>query len=121
LALRYLFDCTFWTSSSHKVIVRCLFVLPSLYEGMPNTVMEAMAIGCPVIAGKIGGITELINKNQGLLIDDPADPSQIAKAMQQMTNRSLRKKYASKAKKRISQFKIDSMTAKYSALYEGLI
>src|SRR5207253_6012868 len=38
--------------------------LPSLYEGMPNVVLEAMAMGCPVIASAVGGSTELVRHGE---------------------------------------------------------
>ncbi len=41
-----------------------IFVLPSLYEGMPNVVMEAMSVAKPVIATNVNGTAELIEENQ---------------------------------------------------------
>ncbi len=46
-----------------------LFILPSLYEGLPNVVIEAMSVGTPVIATNVSGIPELIENNvNGLLV-----------------------------------------------------
>ncbi|MFI5323867.1 MAG: glycosyltransferase [Thermodesulfobacteriota bacterium] len=58
-----------------------LFVLPSLFEGLPLSIMEAMAAGKPVIASDIGGIDELIiNGNTGYLTP-PGDPQALATAI----------------------------------------
>ena len=47
-----------------------VFLMPSLWDGMPNAVLEAMAVGRPVIASDAGGIPEIIKPNEtGLLID----------------------------------------------------
>lgn len=46
-----------------------LFVLPSLFEGMPNVVLEAMAANCPVIATNVEGTNELVtNRKTGVLV-----------------------------------------------------
>jgi glycogen synthase len=51
-----------------------VFVSPSSEEGMPNTVLEAMASGLPIIATNIPGINELVvHERTGILIQDPSD------------------------------------------------
>jgi glycosyltransferase involved in cell wall biosynthesis len=46
-----------------------VFVLPTLFEGMPTVVLEAMALGIPVIVSDVGGTSELINRDTGYLIE----------------------------------------------------
>ena len=61
-----------------------LFILPSLYEGMPNSVMEAMAYGVPVISTDVNGVRELmINKKHGLIIPS-ADSEAIKSALNEL-------------------------------------
>lgn len=58
-----------------------ILVLPSLYEGMPNAAMEAMACGKPVVLTDVNGARELVpDKNKGLLIPSK-DPQAIADAI----------------------------------------
>ena len=56
-------------------------VLPSLWEGMPNVVLEAMAVGLPVIASRVEGTTELIVEGETGLLVAPRAPREIAGAI----------------------------------------
>ena len=58
-----------------------VFINPSLYEGMPNTVLEAMACGLPVIASRVSGNDELVVHAETGLLFDPAQPGNLESAM----------------------------------------
>ena len=58
-----------------------LFVLPSHTEGLPLTVLEAMAAGRPVIATAVGGIPEAIQNGQTGFVVPPHQPRQLAEAV----------------------------------------
>lgn len=55
-----------------------LFVLPSLSEGRPNILIEAMSCGLPVVATRVGGITEMIRNNIDGILVPPKDPQSLA-------------------------------------------
>src|SRR5439155_15846398 len=57
-----------------------VFVLPSLAEGTPNVIIEAMAHGVPVIASAVGGVPDIVNPQSGILIP-PGDADALAEAM----------------------------------------
>lgn len=57
-----------------------LFCLPSLKEGMPNVVLEALASGLPVVASRVGAIPDLVKEHSGILVP-PADSEALAKAL----------------------------------------
>ena len=77
-----------------------VFVLPSLAEGTPNSVIEAMACGVPVIATNVGGIPDILNPECGILIP-PRDADALAEAMLTLaTNPELRARMGAAARER---------------------
>lgn len=57
-----------------------VFVMPSFTEGTPNSIVEAMANGKPIIASAVGGIPDMIDRESGILVP-PGDARALAKAM----------------------------------------
>lgn len=61
-----------------------LFVLPSLHEGSPNALIEAMGLGLPCIASDVGGIKDLIENGKNGILVPPKDSISLANALQQL-------------------------------------
>ena len=61
-----------------------IFVLSSLREGLPNVVLEAMAVGAPVIATRVGGVGRLVNDGENGRLIDSGDVDSIADAIMQL-------------------------------------
>lgn len=59
-----------------------LFCLPSLNEGCPNVILEALACGKPVVASNVGGIPELVPDNEHGILVPPANSAELAKAIE---------------------------------------
>jgi glycosyltransferase involved in cell wall biosynthesis len=58
-----------------------VFVLPSLSEGSPNVLLEAMSNGLPIVASRVGGVPELAEDGVTALLGPPKDPAFIARAV----------------------------------------
>lgn len=58
-----------------------IFVLPSLSEGMPVCLLEAMASGCPIVTTNVGGIPEMIENGKNGLLVRPADSKALSNAI----------------------------------------
>jgi glycosyltransferase involved in cell wall biosynthesis len=56
-------------------------VLPSAWENFPHTVVEALAVGCPVIATAVGGVPEVVRDGENGLLVAPGDPGALAAAI----------------------------------------
>lgn len=70
-----------------------VYVLPSMFEGLPTSILESMACGTPVIATRVSGIPEVVKNNvTGLLIIKP-DPLELAKTLELiLADENLRKR-----------------------------
>ena len=65
-----------------ELLASCdLFVLPSLFEGLPLVVLEAMAAGKPLVASAIGGTSEAVVHGETGLLVPPADPEALSTAI----------------------------------------
>jgi glycosyltransferase involved in cell wall biosynthesis len=58
-----------------------MFVMPSRYEGTPIALLEAAALGCPILASSTGGIPELVTNNIHALLVPPNDPVALAEGL----------------------------------------
>jgi glycosyltransferase involved in cell wall biosynthesis len=63
-----------------------LYVLPTLSEGTPRTLIEARGFGCPVVATRVGGIPESVTDGRDGLLVEPANPLQLAAAIERVLN-----------------------------------
>lgn len=93
------------------------FILPSLYEGMPVTLVEAMGCGVPIIASAVGGVPDMIEHEvSGLLIQPTAhDLAQAIKRL--MNDRDLRETMGRNALEMSKQFSAEQMYEGYNNIY----
>ncbi|MBO8137774.1 MAG: glycosyltransferase family 4 protein [Desulfotomaculum sp.] len=100
-----------------------IFVLPSLTEGLPLTILEAMAAARPVVATKVGGVPELINQGITGLLVEPGNPGELAGAIAELLENPSRAKELGIAGKKIvsENFCIDSMIEATMKLYKELL
>jgi L-malate glycosyltransferase len=96
-----------------------LFVLPSWAEGLPNSVLEAMAVGVPLVATGVGGTPEIIDDGVSGLLVPPRDSHALAMAiMQLLGDKGLAKRLARSAQERArTQFSFDRLLSELERLY----
>ncbi len=95
-----------------------IFVLPSLQEGFPMTILEAMYMGLPVIASDISGIPEIIENGENGLLVPPSDAGLLKEKIVALYNDAdSRERYGSNARKKIES---GYMPVHYMSRLEGL-
>ncbi len=98
-----------------------VFVLPSLWEGLPTVVMEAMLVDTPVVATDVAGTRDLVLDGQTGLLAPPRDPNALAAAMlRQYRDRESARAMARRARAHVEEFSIRRAAERYTALYTRL-
>ena len=100
-----------------------IFVFPSFQEGFPNSVLEAMACGIPVISTKIGGVVDVIRDGENGLLVEPGNVNQLADALKKLISDA---EYASTLGKNAlktvrENYNINLIANKYVKLYGRLM
>ncbi len=96
-----------------------IFVLPSLKEGLPYTLLEAGIAGLPVVATKAGGIPEIIGHDEGFLAE-PADAYDLTEKIEELINDEQKRKIlaANLWHKIVGEFSLEKMLHATIAVYE---
>ena len=97
-----------------------IYLLPSLSEGLPMGLLEAMAAGCPVIATRVGGIPKVAGNNRTVIIVEPRNVEMLkTKTLTLLSNTELQYKISNAALELFnSQFSAKLMSRNYMELYE---
>jgi sugar transferase (PEP-CTERM/EpsH1 system associated) len=95
------------------------FALPSISEGMSNTLLEAMAVGLPVIATRVGGNIEVVEHGRFGWLFEPGDAEALASSLALFaSHEKLRWRYGAAARQRIVEhFSLECMLESYRRLY----
>jgi sugar transferase (PEP-CTERM/EpsH1 system associated) len=100
-----------------------VFVLSSVAEGIPLTVLEGMAAGLPVVATRVGGVGEAVVDGATGTLVAPSDPVALAGALRAyVEDEALRLQHGREGRARVEKhFSLPAMLSAYAALYDGLL
>jgi glycosyltransferase involved in cell wall biosynthesis len=100
-----------------------IFVLTSRSEGFPNSVIEAMAAGLPVVATGVGGVVELIEHERNGLLVAPGDSDAVAEALLGLMERPERAAALGRAARLTveGRFTFDLMVRRFEEIYLDLL
>jgi sugar transferase (PEP-CTERM/EpsH1 system associated) len=100
-----------------------LFVLPSLAEGISNTILEAMATGLPVLATAVGGNPELVQEGETGMLVPRDDPESMARALRAYAESAeLCRRHGTEARRAVeTKFGMEAMVNAYMKVYDTLL
>ncbi len=99
-----------------------IFVLPSLAEGVSNTILEAMATGLPVIATRVGGNPELVEEGaSGQLIDSDHDEGLVSVLEYYIDNPDIARQHGARGRELVEQhYSMQAMVDAYDSVYRSV-
>jgi len=99
-----------------------VLILPSLREGFPLIILEAMTAGLPIIATRVGGVPEIIKDYENGFVVGPMSPHQIAeKCLLLLKDEKLRKKISKNNIEKAKEFSWEKVTQNLERLYLTLL
>jgi len=94
-----------------------LFAFPSRHEGLGSVLLDAMRLGLPIVAARVGGIPDILGDDNALLIP-PNDPQALTEALTRLIDdNALRRQLAESAKSRAGRYSPDAMADAYETIY----
>jgi sugar transferase (PEP-CTERM/EpsH1 system associated) len=106
-------------------LLQCMdvFVLPSLAEGISNTVLEAMATGLPVVATRVGGNVELVRDGESGALFDVGDAAVLRRVLAgHLADPLLRRRQGERSRRlAVENFSLEAMVEGYRGAYERLM
>ena len=96
---------------------------PSSTEGLPNTVLEAMAMRCAVVTTDVGGVTEAVSDGESGLLVPPHEPRALAHAVQALVeSQPLRAELGRRARETVERrFSLDATVVRLAEVVDGLL
>lgn len=100
-----------------------VFVFPSLYEGLGGALIEAMALGLPIVASDVPAIREVVEAGRNAFLVPPADERGLANAIRSLLDDPQRRQAFGRHSRRIfeARFTLDRSTAAMASLYERVV
>ena len=94
------------------------FILPSLSENLPNTIMEAMACGTPSVAFRVGGIPEMINHKENGYLSDFQNSSDLSQGIEYVLDEKNAKRLSAACREKVlKEYSEKNVVERYLSIY----
>ena len=98
-----------------------IVVIPSLIEPFGLVALEAMAIGKPIIATKVGGLKSILEDGKTALLVEPADSNHLAKTITDLLkNTALRRRLSDNSRKAVIRYSWNTVVDRYLEIYHDI-
>jgi glycosyltransferase involved in cell wall biosynthesis len=98
------------------------FVLPTFREGFSRVLLEAAAVGLPIISTNVTGVRDFTRHNQEAILIEPQDSEALANAMIKIaTNKKFADNLAENALKHVKQFSLKNVSKQYITIFNTAI
>jgi glycosyltransferase involved in cell wall biosynthesis len=107
---------------AHVYSAADVLVVPSLQENLPNTALEAIACGTPVLGFAVGGIPDIVRPGVTGLLAAPADAADLRRAIVELLGRGNRNEMARNCRQvALEEYGVETQARRYIEVYEGLL
>jgi glycosyltransferase involved in cell wall biosynthesis len=105
-----------------RILANCdVIAFSSLFEGLPQTCVEALAVGGAVIATRVGGTAELITPGRNGILTPPRDATALAQAILDLLNDpERRRRFRALAPEAVRGYRVEAMVALFDEAYRSL-
>ncbi|MEX2421149.1 MAG: glycosyltransferase, partial [Actinomycetota bacterium] len=99
-----------------------VFAMASVHEGLPLALLEAMALGCPPVATRVGGVNAVIGDGVNGFVVEPRDPeAQADRIVSLLEDASLRSRLGAAARERATAFDVRAALRRIEHVYTELV
>jgi glycosyltransferase involved in cell wall biosynthesis len=99
-----------------------VFVLSSLREGLPNVLLEAMAMELPIVATRCGGLAEFVGTSDCVLLCDPGEPTPLHNLLESVIRSTeVRERLSNAAAQHIRRFSFQERAKNIAEIYRRLL
>ncbi len=99
-----------------------ILILPSLYEGLPNVILEAMSMGVPVIATRVGGIPDLVKDGRTGILVEPGRVDELATSIKKLVeDDDLRRRMSKNCLEEVKKYSWENVVGRFEDLLKEIV
>jgi len=111
-----------WEETLHYLSQAKALILPSFYEGLPNVILEAMSVGVPAIASRVGGIPDVVKDGETGLLVEPGRVDELAISINRLIeDDDLRRKMSKNCLEEAKKYSWENVVERFEDLMRKIV